>query len=386
MGLSGRAPASASSSSAALGARPSRARVASAARLRVAAPDAAISRSSAVVGRASAGGGAGASVHIGWFQAATEAHSEASAPSAHRARAPQVLRAAVGGGWAVQRMAHFSTPRRSPRRVSVSAMWPDPNFTLAGVLHLLPLPGAPRGGGGLAEARDRALRDAEALVRGGMRFAILENLGDAPFRAERVDPHVVAAMTLIGAAVNARFGAELRLGVNVLRNDAFSALGVACALGAALVRVNVHIGATWTDQGLIQGHAHDTLRYRRELGDAPRGDRGVRIFADVLVKHGVPAGDHDIRRVAEETFHRGGADGLIVTGAGTGKPTDLDDVRRVRDAVPEAPVWIGSGITPERLAEARGVAHGAIIGTWLHEDGRLDRPLDADRVRRMIEA
>ena len=138
--------------------------------------------------------------------------------------------------------------------------------------------------------------------------------------------------------------------------------------------------STWTDQGHIQGRAHDTLRYRRELGDEPRGGAGVRIFADVMVKHGVPAGDHDIRRVAEETFHRGGADGLIVTGAGTGKPTDLDDVRRVREAVPEAPVWIGSGITPARLPEARQVAQGAIIGTWLHQDARLDRPLDPERV------
>ena len=260
-----------------------------------------------------------------------------------------------------------------------------PDFTLAGVLHLLPLPGAPRGGGGLAEARDRALQDAEALVEGGIRFAVLENLGDAPFRAERVDPHVVAAMTLIGREVQARFAPDLSLGINVLRNDAFAALAIASALGASMVRVNVHIGATWTDQGLIQGRAHDTLRYRRELGDEPRGGAGVRIFADVMVKHGVPAGDHDIRRVAEETFHRGGADGLIVTGAGTGKPTDLDDVRRVREAVPEAPVWIGSGITPARLPEARQVAQGAIIGTWLHQDARLDRPLDPERVRRIVE-
>lgn len=262
----------------------------------------------------------------------------------------------------------------------------DADFTLAGVLHLLPLPGAPRGGAGLLAATERALVDAEALVLGGVRFAVLENLGDAPFRASRVDPHVVACMTAIGAAVQARFGADLRLGVNVLRNDAFSALGVAAALGAAMVRVNVHVGATWTDQGLIQGEAHDTLRYRRELGAEPSGPAGVRLFADVMVKHGVPAGDLDIRRVAEETFHRGGADGLIVTGAGTGKPTDLDDVRAVRDAVPEAPVWVGSGVTPSTLPAVRALAHGAIVGTWLHRDGRLDLPLDAERVRQMVEA
>jgi predicted TIM-barrel enzyme len=54
--------------------------------------------------------------------------------------------------------------------------------------------------------------------------------------------------------------------LNVLRNDARAALGAALACGATFVRVNVHTGATWTDQGLIEGDAYATLRYRQALG------------------------------------------------------------------------------------------------------------------------
>ena len=39
-----------------------------------------------------------------------------------------------------------------------------------------------------------------------------------------------------------------------------------------------------TDQGLIEGNAYDTLRFRQQI--CPR----VKIFADVHVKHAVPLG------------------------------------------------------------------------------------------------
>jgi len=247
-------------------------------------------------------------------------------------------------------------------------------FTLAGVIHLLPLPGAPRGSPGLDAVFQAAMQDAEALLAGGIRLAIVENLGDAPFRAGDVDPHVPAMMAAIGAGLRARLP-ELRLGVNVLRNDARAALGVAAAVGAELVRVNVHVGAAWTDQGLIQGQAHETLRYRRELCA-----EAVRIFADVSVKHAKPAGEADIRRLAADAALRGGADALIVTGEATGAAARLEDLLAARQGAPETPLWVGSGVTPERLPALRQVAQGAIVGTFLHAEGRLDQRVDPARV------
>lgn len=257
-------------------------------------------------------------------------------------------------------------------------------FTLAGVVHLLPLPGAPRGSPGLQAVLSAALADAEAMAEGGLQHVIIENFGDAPFRATGVDAHVATMMTAVGLAIRARFP-TLALGVNVLRNDARSALAVAAACSAALVRVNVHVGATWTDQGLIQGEAHETLRYRRELG-LDQGPARVRILADVAVKHGQPAGEQDLGRLAADTALRGGADGLIVTGSATGARASLDEVRRAREAAPGVPVWVGSGVTPETLAEVRAHAQGAIVGTFLHGGAQLDRRVDPARVRALTQA
>lgn len=225
-----------------------------------------------------------------------------------------------------------------------------------GMIHLDALPGAP-----LFTSLDRvleaAIADARALREGGCDGMVIENFGDRPFTRGRVEAETVAAMTRVITDVVREV--PLPFGVNVLRNDARSALAVAAATGAAFIRVNVHTGAAVTDQGIIEGDAYGTLRVRAAL--AP----DVLIFADHLVKHATPMGEvsvHDLRL-------RGLADAIIVTGAATGAAADPSRLREVRNALPDAPLLLGSGLTdtggfPE--------ADGAIVGTSLKTDGRVD--------------
>ena len=252
------------------------------------------------------------------------------------------------------------------------------NFFVAGVLHLPPLPGAPASQGEFQAVLDHALRDADALLAGGIRAVVIENFGDAPFFANSVPPHVPAMMAVIGSRVRGRFDS---MGINVLRNDGHAAIGVAAASQADFVRVNVFTGAAWTDQGLIQGQAAELTRYRAMLGQ-----HSTAIMADVRVKHAVPAGTHCIETLAREALGRGGANGLIVTGRGTGEPTDLDDIRRVKGVAGARPVWVGSGTTPDTVRAISQLADGAIVGTVLHRDGDIRAPIDVDRVRSVTEA
>src|SRR6516162_5054930 len=104
-----------------------------------------------------------------------------------------------------------------------------------GMVHLQPLPGSPRARA-LSEIRAAAIADARALARGGVDGILVENYGDAPFAAGSVEPQVVAVMAVIAAEV--RREAALPVGINVLRNDARSALAVALASGASFIRVN----------------------------------------------------------------------------------------------------------------------------------------------------
>ncbi|MFT5454076.1 MAG: membrane complex biogenesis BtpA family protein [Myxococcota bacterium] len=248
---------------------------------------------------------------------------------------------------------------------------------MIGVVHLLPLPGSPCDAQPLSEVIARACADAVALAHGGAAGAIVENLGDAPFTGGTVRPATVAAMTRIVLEIQRRVP-ELPLGINVLRNDAAAALAVAAATQARFIRVNVHAGTMLTDQGPIVGRARATLLERNRLGAS------VAIAADVLVKHAVPIGQPELADVARDTFRRAHADALIVSGAGTGQPTDAARVMEVIGAVPEAPVWVGSGVTPSNIPPRETAA--AIVGTWLHHDSDLTRPVSLKRVRAMARA
>jgi membrane complex biogenesis BtpA family protein len=122
------------------------------------------------------------------------------------------------------------------------------------VVHLLPLPTSPRWGGSLKAVIDRAEQEATALSAGGVNGIIVENFFDAPFTKNQVDPAVVSAMTLIVQRLMNLV--TLPVGINVLRNDAHSAIAIASCVQAHFIRVNVLTGVMATDQGLIEGEAH----------------------------------------------------------------------------------------------------------------------------------
>ena len=243
------------------------------------------------------------------------------------------------------------------------------------------MPGDPaHRGGDFSDVEAKALRDAEALAEGGVSAIIIENFGSAPFakgdRSDPLPPHQVSALALIARSCTQRF--SLPIGINCLRNDAIAALGIAATVPAQFVRVNVHTGAYVTDQGLIEGDAARTLRYRRALGIDH-----VAILADILVKHATPLAPLDPETATRDCLARGMADGVIVTGDGTGAPVDPSLLERVRAAAGTRPVWIGSGMTPERAPIIAPFANGAIVGTWLKHDGVLSAPVDPARVREM---
>lgn len=249
-----------------------------------------------------------------------------------------------------------------------------------GMIHLAPLPGAPLGGGkGLSPVLERALVDATALVEGGCHGLMMENFGDVPFFPGRVPAHVVAAMTAVACEVKRRF--KLPLGINVLRNDGCSALGIAAAAGADFIRVNVLSGARVTDQGVIQGIAHDLLRERAMLGAA-----AIRILADVDVKHSAALAPRPIEDEVLDLIKRGLADGIVVSGSGTGAPIEMDKLCRVKSVAGGVPVFTGSGSTAATLGGLASHVDGFIVGSFFKSDGDPTRAVEVARVQEFLRA
>lgn len=250
--------------------------------------------------------------------------------------------------------------------------------SLIGMVHLPPLPGSPRFDNDLEAVIEFARRDALVLRDAGFPALMIENFGDAPFYPDRVPPITVAAMTRAVSTIAETTG--LPIGVNVLRNDALAALAIAAATGVSLIRVNVLTGLMNTDQGPIVGKAAEVVRERRRL--CP----DVAILADVFVKHASPPSGVTIEQAGLDTWERGGADALIVSGTGTGSPPDLDEAVRLRKAVPEAKILVGSGSSAAGLGALAEIADGAIVGSSLKVGGNVFNPVDPERAREVVRA
>lgn len=249
---------------------------------------------------------------------------------------------------------------------------------IIGVVHLLPLPTSPRWGGNLKAVIHRAEQEAAALASGGVDGIIVENFFDAPFAKNEVDPAVVSAMTVVVQRIQNLV--TLPIGLNVLRNDAKSAMAIASCVQAQFIRVNVLTGVMATDQGLIEGEAHHLLRYRRELGC------DVKILADVLVKHARPLGSPNLTVAVKDTIERGLADAVILSGWATGSPPNLEDLELACGAANGTPVFIGSGANWENIATLMQAANGVIVSSSLKRHGRIEQPIDPIRVAQFVES
>jgi membrane complex biogenesis BtpA family protein len=252
---------------------------------------------------------------------------------------------------------------------------------IIGVIHLAPLPGAPRyDGTPVREIYAAAARDARMLAAGGIDGIIVENASDLPFsRPEDIGPETVAALT--AACVEVRAAVDVPIGITCVANGVIPALGVAKAVGARWVRANQWVNAYVANEGFLNGPAARAMRYRAAIGA-----RDVCIFADVHVKFGAHAITAD-RSTSEQATDAEwfDADVLIASGTRTGSPTQPGEVREVR-AGTNLPVIVGSGLGPEQVDSVLAVADGAIVGQWLKVDGRWWNPVDPGRIAALMSA
>jgi uncharacterized protein len=261
---------------------------------------------------------------------------------------------------------------------------------LIGVIHLPALPGSPGAFGEhpaavMQGAGLRAVKEAALLEKAGFEAVIIENFGDSPFYKSQVPPETIASLSVIASAV--RETTRLEVGINVLRNDARSALAIAAVSGCSFMRINILSGVTATDQGLIEGDAAFLLRERQRLFG---GDdfRSLRILADVHVKHGLSLSSGEIALAVEEAARRAGADAVIITGSTTGREVNPEQLARASEAARGSgvPLLIGSGAKPRDLPELLRFADGIIVGSALRRAGVAGAPLDLARTREFVKA
>ena len=244
---------------------------------------------------------------------------------------------------------------------------------LIGVIHVGALPGTDSSLQSVAEIADAAAMEARIYEAAGFNGLILENTHDRPYLKGAVGPEITAGMAVVGSAV--RRASVLPLGVQILAGANIAALAVAHACGGCFVRVEGFVFAHVADEGIIQSTAGELLRYRRAIGA-----ESIMVFADIKKKHSAHAITADVDLA--ETAHAAEfflADGVIVSGAATGRPADPDEVCVVSQAV-SIPTLVGSGVTPENMASF-APADALIVGSSVKKDGLWSERLEEERVQ-----
>lgn len=250
---------------------------------------------------------------------------------------------------------------------------------IVGVIHIGALPGTPRSSQTVSELITSARNEARLYRDSGVDGIIVENMHDVPYLRGEVGPEIVAAMTVIATEVKAECG--LPLGVQILAGANIEAMAVAHAADLDFIRAEAYAYAHVADEGLIQASAASLLRFRKLIG-ATR----VQVWADVKKKHAAHAITADVSLgETAETVEFMGADCVIVTGSATGRPPAIADVQEAKTHC-RLPVFLGSGITENNIAEFYDTADGFIIGSAFKIDGFWSNTIDPLRVNSFLKA
>lgn len=239
--------------------------------------------------------------------------------------------------------------------------------TVICAIHLKPLPGAPLHDD-FDEVLESALKDARAIEEGGADAAIIENYGDKPF-LKSAGRETVACMSVIAWEIKKT--TNLAIGLNVLRNDAISALAIAKAVKADFIRVNQLFFPSVAPEGFLEAEAGKIMRYKRFI------NCNTMIFADLNVKHAVHfASLEDYFLNAERSL----ADAYIITGRATGMEVKIEDLKMAKRQL-RAPILAGSGINLENAKKIVENCDGIVVGSYIKKHGKID----AERVRKIVE-
>ena len=245
------------------------------------------------------------------------------------------------------------------------------------MVHIGALPGTPLydAKGGLPKLIDGVASDIERLQAGGVDAVMFGNENDRPY-VFKAPPEGVAAMTAVIQA--SKPALRVPFGVNYLW-DPLASVAIGAVTGAGFAR-EIFTGLFASDMGLWQADAAGAARLRRNLG---RDD--MKLLFNINAEFAFSLDQRPIELRAKSAVFSSLADAILVSGPLTGQPVDRAQLRAVREAVSNVPVFANTGVTIDNVRDILALADGVVIGTHFKRDGDTWNPVDGDRVKRFMD-
>jgi len=248
---------------------------------------------------------------------------------------------------------------------------------IVGMVHFLPLPGSPLydADGGMSRIVDHASADILALQSGGIDAVMFGNEGDRPYLLKATPESLAAMASAIGEVKHL---IDRPFGVDYLW-DPVASVALAVASGATFAR-EIFTGVYDSDMGLWAPDGAAALRLRSQSG---RED--LKLLFNINAEFASPVGTRTISERAASAVFSSLADIVLVSGPMTGQPAESGDLKLVKEALPDTPVFANTGVKIENVADVLKIADGAVVGTHFKKDGITWNAVDKERVARFME-
>lgn len=243
--------------------------------------------------------------------------------------------------------------------------------------HLWSLPGDPYYDPrqGIKEVLRWARIDLNALQKGGVDGVMFSNEFSMPYLT-KVETVTVASMArIIGELIP-----EIRVpfGVNVLW-DPGASLDLAIATGAKFVR-EIFSGVYASDFGLWNPNTGAIVRHQHAIGA-----QDVKLLFNIVPEAAQYLAHRDVVDIAKSTVFNHRPDALCISGLTAGSQTDASLLRRVKEAVPDVPIFANTGVCLENVEEQLAIADGAVVGTTFKYNGNFEDHVDQKRVEAFMD-
>ena len=239
------------------------------------------------------------------------------------------------------------------------------------MVHLGALPGTPLhdAEAGVEGIVDAARRDLDALQAAGFDAVMFGNENDRPYEFE-VDTASTATMAYVIGCLKSAI--RVPFGVNVLW-DPMGTMALAAATGAHFAR-EIFTGTYASDMGPWTPDAGKAMRYRDRLGR-----KDLAMFYNVSAEFAWSLDRRPLADRARSAVFSSIPDAVLVSGQITGEAAEMEDLKAVKQALPDTPVLANTGVKHETVASVLAIADGCIVGSSLKVGGDTWKAVDAER-------
>lgn len=244
------------------------------------------------------------------------------------------------------------------------------------LLHLNAFPGDPlyQSGDSMKKVVEDARKDLHALQDGGVDGVLFSNEFSLPYQAH-VDYIAPAAM----ARVIGELMSEIKVPYGIdCESDTMAAIDLAAAVDANFVR-GLFTGGYVGDGGLTIPDVAAVLRRKKALGlDHCRLLYFLNNESDEYLA------PRDVLSIAKSVLFAAKPDAYCLMGFHAGKEPDSNITQKIREAVPEVPVFSGTGCNAKNIIEKLSVSDGVCVGTTFKVDGKFENHIDPARVKEFM--